>query len=638
MTTFFPRRRSSLHSIATLGLLTGVALTSSACLDHPVKGVTIRSQQESNVRVSLEVNKDVDILLVIDNSGSMGEEQRALANNFKSFIEVLEDPDVDANFRIGVTTTDLGGHFFPSCQGRGDAGLLRLKSCVDRRAEFKAPGPTGAIRYRTACTEKCKYKDSELKIKPTKVEDNDELLARRWIEKLDGETNLENKDISAAEAFECFGPQGISGCGYEQQLESMYQALRWAGRGPKDSKGKDNPNFGFIRKSAILAIINVTDEIDCSLNTNHPLLKSNTTEDKKKFIMSVFGNTNQKGVTAEETPFWVEGQKDASSAVCFRAGANCTGGSSGEYDECVSMDYDTKRNELSSDDAEDEAVLFPLSRYTDYVELLEAEKKKINENQEVIVALIGGVNEDGSVTYRVGGDAGTSTEKAHFTKFGIGFGCEEPSVPLPEEDAEGNTIEPDLNSMGYAIAPIRMAEFTTHFAQKSDKVMFKICSDDFSEPLRNIAQQIRDQIRPACYTECVKDDKPKTKELDPKCDVLQTVAGGSDEEEGGTKVVECEKNDKGYYEFEDGSYVIPKKEEVCYVLLADPTGDMTKDPNDNMDSDCVRVGQNLQFKIQRKKGARPPAGTSIKAVCELSSNKLADCPAVKKKDEFSFNF
>ncbi len=46
----------------------------------------------------------VDILLVVDNSGSMAEEQDKLASNFDSFIQFFDGIDVD--WRIGVITTD----------------------------------------------------------------------------------------------------------------------------------------------------------------------------------------------------------------------------------------------------------------------------------------------------------------------------------------------------------------------------------------------------------------------------------------------------------------------------------------------------------------------------------------------------
>jgi len=46
----------------------------------------------------------LDILWVIDNSGSMGDEQRALGENFQAFIKEFVDKDID--FKMAVTTTD----------------------------------------------------------------------------------------------------------------------------------------------------------------------------------------------------------------------------------------------------------------------------------------------------------------------------------------------------------------------------------------------------------------------------------------------------------------------------------------------------------------------------------------------------
>ncbi len=51
-----------------------------------------------------ETRNVVDVLLVVDNSCSMVDEQEKLASNFGSFIEAFEDADV--NYQIGVITTD----------------------------------------------------------------------------------------------------------------------------------------------------------------------------------------------------------------------------------------------------------------------------------------------------------------------------------------------------------------------------------------------------------------------------------------------------------------------------------------------------------------------------------------------------
>lgn len=50
----------------------------------------------------------VDVLFVVDNSGSMADDQQLLANNFNRFIESAFD-DTSLRFHIGVTTTDVIG-------------------------------------------------------------------------------------------------------------------------------------------------------------------------------------------------------------------------------------------------------------------------------------------------------------------------------------------------------------------------------------------------------------------------------------------------------------------------------------------------------------------------------------------------
>jgi hypothetical protein len=57
--------------------------------------------------------QDVDVLFVVDNSGSMGEEQSNLASNFQTFINAASTWNND--YHVGVVTTDF----------EGDGGLLQ---------------------------------------------------------------------------------------------------------------------------------------------------------------------------------------------------------------------------------------------------------------------------------------------------------------------------------------------------------------------------------------------------------------------------------------------------------------------------------------------------------------------------------
>ncbi len=161
------------------------------------------------VQTSQEPIKDVDVLFMVDNSGSMEQEQINLAQNFPVLIEKIEAAQMD--YRVGVISSDLGagdyGH--PSCEvSGGDAGALettpRISGCQP---------PTDP-----------------------------------WIQKVDGKTNVPGDDVSAA--FACIAKLGIGGCGFESQLEAVYQAL------------ETNP--GFLRAAAALVVVYITDEDDCS--------------------------------------------------------------------------------------------------------------------------------------------------------------------------------------------------------------------------------------------------------------------------------------------------------------------------------------------------------------------------------------
>lgn len=79
--------------------MTTVLLALLACSDH-----TYTQLEQKDVFIQNPLNT-VDLLLVVDNSCSMIEEQGNLAPNFDRFISVFEGANV--NWQIGVTTTDV---------------------------------------------------------------------------------------------------------------------------------------------------------------------------------------------------------------------------------------------------------------------------------------------------------------------------------------------------------------------------------------------------------------------------------------------------------------------------------------------------------------------------------------------------
>ena len=78
------------------------------CNDHPVLPLDQVLNASNRVENRLPAKTKLDFLFVIDNSSSMGEEQKALADNFKTFSDFLFDElQGAADYRIAVTNSGV---------------------------------------------------------------------------------------------------------------------------------------------------------------------------------------------------------------------------------------------------------------------------------------------------------------------------------------------------------------------------------------------------------------------------------------------------------------------------------------------------------------------------------------------------
>ena len=558
---------SRAFNCSRLALVAGTAMALTACLDHPLKPVEYDKSEEAENTVAIAINKDVDILFVIDNSGSMAEEQQRVAENFEAFITVLEADDVQANYRIGITTTDVGN---PRCKSTTpENGNLVLSSCLDRvdDGQFTASD----IDYSEACTANCMLRDADLTIEPTVTEHDTTKSPRKWIEKINGESNVNGTD-SMVEAFQCFGPQGVAGCGFESHLEGMYKALAAAKQ--KSSKN----NFDFIREAAILSIVIITDEADCSYNPDPEISKIFTTN----------------------KVFWFDPATDVapSSSMCWDAGVRCEG-SAPSFSACRSENYDKDGNPDASDA---DAVLIPVDKYVNFVTEIEKNKQMYDPDQQVLVSLIAGVpigyeNFSAEIPYQDSDDA------EYQSLFGIGPGC---------------IVGPANMPTSTAVPPVREREFAEAFNvdDEEGRNLYSICDDDYSAALADIADKIRDQIKPACMPNCVQDTKPETEVVDANCQLYEENLVQQTR-------VPIEKCTEGKVNGVP-TWVSSAGSKVCFATLIDKDGKQTMSTLDNMSPECVDDGFNLEFILVRSGAA--PAGTTISAACELSGNKKKDCP------------
>jgi hypothetical protein len=194
------------------------ALLVVGCADRTVATVIPEQKKVETKDLPSNPEKDVDILFLIDSSGSMLAEQQSLQANFPKFMQVLETLEGGApNMHIGVATPDMGQHAsdgtgtiaIGGCTGAGDDGAMVTATGVSGRFIIDELTPSG--------------------------------------------TRNRNYTGTLGDAFASIAAVGTDGCGIEQHLSAVERALQ-------------NPtNVGFLRPEAKLAVIVIADEDDCSL-------------------------------------------------------------------------------------------------------------------------------------------------------------------------------------------------------------------------------------------------------------------------------------------------------------------------------------------------------------------------------------
>ena len=319
----------------------------------------------------------VDILFVIDNSGSMAAHQKRLSTAIPALVAPLSAAGLD--LRIAVTTTDAGNPRCPSAVTKPEAGALQARSC--REGISEGEWLVGQDDLSANCLDSCPHET--ITFAPTATEDDPQPAVRPWIEWIDGAGNV---DVPLNEALACVLPQGVAGCGFESPLESMYLAL---------SRTQDpaDPGYGFLRTNADLLVVIVSDETDCS---------------------SAPGGAE---IFTDNKVFWNDpGDPVPTSALCWNAGMQCSGGP-GTYDDCVATDHDLSG--AVTDDS-NQAVLHPVSRYQGMLSTILAGKAQAGSKARVHLAAIAGV----PVGYPGNPLVFADGEPEVQANFGIGPGCE----------------------------------------------------------------------------------------------------------------------------------------------------------------------------------------------------------------------
>ncbi len=442
---------------AFLLLVVGFIATSSSCTQRSLNALTPCTINGVVQNVPVNPQRALDVLFVIDDSPSMQDEQEKLAEQVPRLVSLLltggEDTDGSIpltggrfppieSLHVAVITPDLGhstvpAHeftagsgmsfdFFPTAtcmrnSGAGKAGFMQVTGfTLPDRNECTADTPPAGTLY----------------------------------------LNINPDSSFTPEAFvddvECVTGQGAPpdnwGCGFEQQLESILASER------------NTANAGFSREGALLAVILITDEDDCS--TTDPRVFDVEDRDSNPF----------------QGPF-----------------------TSSMGDPPDALQFNLRCWEHSKDDGveeDDTKVLQPVRRYVDGVTALKSDPS------QVVFAAITGIPED------------TDLNRENFNSDEDRYQAILNHPDMEEEpDPDPEPYEPQPNTVGQQLRPActstvegqtersrafpgrRIVQTMDGLARENTgvgTVVESICADDFSPALNAIVDRIAAALRQLC--------------------------------------------------------------------------------------------------------------------------------------------
>ncbi len=240
--------------VCSMGLMAGLVLSSCGARSGP----ELRDAPRQDACTPVRITEDgVDVLFVVDNSGSMREEQATLIREIPRLVRTLSTGDRNGDgvqefepvtsLHVGVVTTDMGSgnqSGVRTCNiGLGDDGILQRR--------VREPSGDCMPSYPSGTFEFLRGEDTE----------------------------------SFSTAIGCVVNLGTEGCGFEQPLEAPLKALTpasaqiWTAEGYAPPRFYDaetglpnrraghgmDANAGFLRPNSVLTVVLVTDEEDCSV-------------------------------------------------------------------------------------------------------------------------------------------------------------------------------------------------------------------------------------------------------------------------------------------------------------------------------------------------------------------------------------
>lgn len=390
-----------------------------ACNTRKLKAPDGAPSQVVQDKILQTQNRKLDLLFMIDDSSSMKPLQNKMAQRLPDFMNALKDPVTGAlpDLHVAVITSSYGAGAYsdvPNCE----------------------PGPpgddSGTFQHKPGCG---------LNAGATYIKAS-----------ADGTTNNFTGQIQ--DVFSCIALVGDGGCGFEHQFESMRAAIVRA------STPADPDNGGFLRDDAVLGVVMLTNEDDCSVPGD-----------------SLLFNTNVSSL-ADQPPLgglW--------SYRCNEFGHKC--------EQTLPHTADglpkTMTNCVSKENTDGPYHLTPVADFVNFLHM-------VKPPESLLVAVIGGPYDDATTA--------TYVVKSRLAQLKNGGTEMQPEISHSCMSAAGDYADPGVRLL--------------QLVKAVDGVFLPICAADFTPAMTQIAMSIIKKLQ----VQCVKGTITETSPGVPDCDVV----------------------------------------------------------------------------------------------------------------------
>jgi len=515
-----------------------------------------------NFTIPLSPIRQLDLVVMIDNSPSMAPKQAKLRAQFPKLLEPLKDLSTESlpDLHVAIIDSDLG-----------TGGAYMSGSCGPRTL----PDGTTSLygdqgRFQMIGATACGVSDPS---------------ARFLISSSGQPTNFRG-DINTV--FACLADGlGTLGCGEEHQLQAFEWALVQRGI------GNDAQQDQFLRPNAYLGLVFLSDEDDCSAATNDGMFGDKSDLRNESASLRCSTRAHQcGGVNLTKAP----------------PGYPTSAAFSAPFSTCAARTDACPNQSDGAKTGTDTSVPTSCSPLKDVKRLAEKIKSlKSNPDKLIFVAGIFGWPLDGQDTlpYKIDLVPNPFTaDTAHPQVYDAWPICYDPQHYSATDQTTYN-----LDDAGFgAVGGLREAAFIDQFGENGSK--FSICQADFSNSLGGIGSALAYRLPNLCLDSKLVDTDPAAPGLQPDCLVfyLNPVTGPNGQ-------VNHVKDPTPLFGCEDGA----SPETVaadCWRLL----NDTTRCPGQGQWVDVVRTAAEIAQTPQI------PVGTELSMQCQVCTSANSAAP------------